>query len=78
MCIRDRDDGAGIALVNTMTGSRMADDAAVIEKFGVRADQVIDLLSLMGDSVDNIPGVEKCGPKTAAKWLGEYLSLIHI
>ena len=67
--------GAGIALVNTMSGSRMADDAAVIEKFGVRADQVIDLLSLMGDSVDNIPGVEKCGPKTAAKWLGEYGTL---
>ena len=68
----------GIALVNTMTGNRMADDAAVIEKFGVRADQVIDLLSLMGDSVDNIPGVEKCGPKTAAKWLGEYGTLENV
>ena len=67
--------GAGIALVNTMSGSRIADDAAVIEKFGVRADQVVDLLSLMGDSVDNIPGVDKCGPKTAAKWLGEYGTL---
>ncbi|MBW8851572.1 MAG: DNA polymerase I [Xanthomonadales bacterium] len=76
--VRQSGDGAGIALVNTMTGSRMADDAAVIEKFGVRADQVIDLLSLMGDSVDNIPGVEKCGPKTAAKWLGEYGTLENV
>jgi len=62
----------GIELVNTMTGSRMDSDAAVMEKFGVRADQIIDLLALMGDAVDNVPGVEKCGPKTAAKWLAEY------
>ncbi|MCX7034078.1 MAG: DNA polymerase I [Arenimonas sp.] len=61
----------GITLTNTMTGS-VLDDAGVMEKFGVRPDQVVDLLSLMGDSVDNIPGVDKCGPKTAAKWLGEY------
>ncbi len=65
----------GVALVNTMTGSRMADDEAVMAKFGVRADQIVDLLALMGDSVDNIPGVEKCGPKTAAKWLAEYGNL---
>ncbi|MBD7954624.1 DNA polymerase I [Stenotrophomonas sp. Sa5BUN4] len=65
----------GIELVNTMTGSRMDSDAAVMEKFGVRADQIVDLLALMGDSVDNVPGVEKCGPKTAAKWLGEYQHL---
>jgi DNA polymerase-1 len=65
----------GITLVNTMSGSVLDNDAAVMEKFGVRADQVIDLLALMGDSVDNIPGVEKCGPKTAAKWLAEYGSL---
>ncbi|UHQ23162.1 DNA polymerase I [Lysobacter sp. 5GHs7-4] len=65
----------GVALVNTMTGSRMDSDDSVIAKFGVRANQVIDLLSLMGDSVDNIPGVEKCGPKTAAKWLAEYDTL---
>ena len=65
----------GVALVNTMTGSRMADDEAVMAKFGVRADQIVDLLSLMGDSVDNIPGVDKCGPKTAAKWLNEYGNL---
>jgi DNA polymerase-1 len=64
----------GITLTNTMTGS-VLDDAGVMEKFGVHPDQVIDLLSLMGDSVDNIPGVDKCGPKTAAKWLGEYGTL---
>ncbi|MFZ5636294.1 MAG: DNA polymerase I [Pseudomonadota bacterium] len=73
--VRRLDNGAGVSLVNTMTGSRLDSDAAVIEKFGVRADQVVDLLSLMGDSVDNIPGVEKCGPKTAAKWLNEYGNL---
>jgi len=65
----------GIALVNTMSGSRTDSDNAVIEKFGVRAEQIVDLLTLMGDSVDNIPGVPKCGPKTAAKWLGEYGTL---
>lgn len=64
----------GLSLVNTMSGSTL-DEAGVVEKFGVRADQIIDYLALMGDSVDNIPGVEKCGPKTAAKWLAEYGSL---
>lgn len=64
----------GITLVNTMSGSRL-DEAGVIEKFGVRPAQIIDYLALMGDSVDNIPGVEKCGPKTAAKWLGEFETL---
>ncbi|MGV6490912.1 DNA polymerase I [Stenotrophomonas rhizophila] len=65
----------GIELVNTMSGSRMDSDAAVMDKFGVRADQIVDLLALMGDAVDNVPGVEKCGPKTAAKWLAEYQHL---
>ncbi|HEY5851589.1 MAG TPA: DNA polymerase I [Lysobacter sp.] len=65
----------GIALVNTMSGGRLDSEATVIDKFGVRPDQIIDLLSLMGDAVDNIPGVDKCGPKTAAKWLGEYGTL---
>lgn len=64
----------GITLTNTMTGS-VLDDAGVFEKFGVRPDQVVDLLALMGDTVDNVPGVDKCGPKTAAKWLGEYGTL---
>ena len=64
-----------VVLVNTMSGSRLDSDEAVIEKFGVRANQIVDYLALMGDAVDNIPGVPKCGPKTAAKWLGEYDSL---
>lgn len=65
----------GVRLVNTMTGSRMDSDAAVQEKYGVRAEQIVDYLALMGDKVDNVPGVEKCGEKTAAKWLAEYASL---
>ena len=65
----------GVRLVNTMSGGKLDSDAAVVEKFGVRADQIVDYLALMGDSVDNIPGVPKCGPKTAAKWLAEYGSL---
>jgi DNA polymerase-1 len=64
-----------VELVNTMSGSRLDSDDAVIAKFGVRPEQVVDLLALMGDSIDNVPGVEKCGPKTAAKWLGEYGTL---
>lgn len=60
-----------ISLINTMTETFMDVDG-VIEKFGVRPDQIIDYLSLMGDKVDNIPGVEKCGPKTAVKWLTAY------
>ena len=67
----------GITLTNTMTGS-VLDDAGVLEKFGVRPDQIIDYLSLMGDSVDNIPGVDKCGPKTAAKWLAEFGTLAAV
>src|SRR5690606_22159386 len=71
----DGNGGGSIALVNTMTGSRMDSDAAVIDKFGVPASRIVDLLALMGDAIDNVPGVEKCGPKTAAKWIGEYGSL---
>ncbi len=65
----------GVKLVNTMTGSHLKTDAEVMAKFGVRADQIVDYLSLMGDAVDNVPGVDKCGPKTAAKWLAEYDTL---
>jgi len=65
---------AHIKLVNTMTNSAL-DEAGVVAKFGVRADQIVDYLALMGDAVDNVPGVPKCGPKTAAKWLGEFGSL---
>ncbi|OUS34654.1 DNA polymerase I [Oleispira antarctica] len=60
-----------VSLINTMTDTFM-DVEGVVEKFGVRPDQIIDYLSLMGDKVDNIPGVEKCGPKTAVKWLTAY------
>ena len=65
---------ARVTLVNTMTNSTL-DPNGVVQKFGVRPDQIVDYLALVGDSVDNIPGVEKCGPKTAAKWLNEYGTL---
>jgi len=67
----------GVKLVNTMSNETL-DEAGVLAKFGVRADQVLDLLTLTGDSVDNIPGVPKVGPKTAAKWLGEYGSFAGV
>ena len=63
-----------ITLVNTMNEAVM-DPAGVIEKFGVRPDQIIDYLALVGDTSDNIPGVPKCGPKTAVKWLEAYGSV---
>jgi len=64
----------GITLVNTMSNETL-DEPGVVDKFGVRADQVLDLLTLTGDVVDNVPGVAKVGPKTAAKWLNQYGSL---
>ena len=67
----------GITLVNTMSNETL-DDAGVMAKFGVRADQVLDLLTLTGDAVDNVPGVPKVGPKTAAKWLAQYGSLDNV
>lgn len=66
-----------IRLINTMTDVEM-DEAGVVEKFGVRPDQIIDYLALMGDKVDNIPGVVKCGPKTAVKWLAEHGTLDEV
>ncbi|MEP1448378.1 MAG: DNA polymerase I [Paraglaciecola sp.] len=66
-----------VRLINTMTKVEM-DEAGVVEKFAVRPDQIIDYLALMGDKVDNIPGVDKCGPKTAAKWLNEHGSLKEV
>ena len=60
-----------VTLINTMTETRM-DREGVIEKFGVTPEQIIDYLALVGDKVDNIPGVHKCGPKTAVKWLQTY------
>ncbi len=66
-----------IILENTMSDTQ-TDAQGVMRKFGVRPDQMIDYLALMGDAVDNIPGVPKVGPKTAAKWLAEYGSLEQI
>jgi DNA polymerase I len=66
-----------VKLVNTMTNTFL-DPAGVVEKFGVRPEQIVDYLALMGDSSDNIPGVEKVGPKTAAKWLQEYGTLEQV
>jgi DNA polymerase-1 len=68
---------AHVRLINTMTNVEM-DEAGVEEKFAVRPDQIIDYLALMGDKVDNIPGVDKCGPKTAAKWLAEHGTLEQV
>jgi DNA polymerase-1 len=63
-----------ITLVNTMSGS-VLDRAAVKAKFDVFPEQIIDYLALVGDSSDNIPGIEKVGPKTAARWLSRYGTL---
>ncbi|SCK15031.1 DNA polymerase I [Vogesella sp. LIG4] len=63
-----------VTLVNTMTNETL-DEAGVKEKFGVPPTRIIDYLTLIGDKVDNVPGVDKCGPKTAVKWLEEYDSL---
>ncbi len=66
--------GERVTLINTMT-DQVLDRAGVIDKLGVAPEQVIDYLTLVGDSVDNVPGVPQCGPKTAAKWLAEHGSL---
>jgi DNA polymerase-1 len=65
---------ANVSLINTMSNTHM-DEAGVNEKFGVRPEQIIDYLALIGDTSDNVPGVPKVGPKTAVKWLDEYQSL---
>src|ERR1700716_3806435 len=66
-----------ITLVNTMTNS-VLDRAGVKAKFDVFPEQIIDYLALVGDSSDNIPGIEKVGPKTAAKWLNQYQTLDNL
>ena len=66
-----------VSLVNTMSET-FTDLDGVVAKFGVRPDQIVDYLALVGDSVDNIPGVPKCGPKTAAKWLQAYGDLDNL
>ncbi|WP_250534967.1 DNA polymerase I [Caballeronia sp. AZ10_KS36] len=63
-----------VTLINTMTNETL-DRAGVVNKFGVPPERIVDYLSLIGDTVDNVPGVEKCGPKTALKWLTAYETL---
>jgi DNA polymerase I len=71
--------GEDVTLVDTMSRDggppHFTRREQVIEKFGVAPEQIIDFLSLVGDAVDNVPGVDKVGPKTAARWLREYGSL---
>jgi len=66
-----------VTLENTMSNTK-TDVQGVFDKFGVHPEQIIDYLALMGDSADNIPGVPKVGPKTAAKWLGLYQTLENL
>ena len=66
-----------VMLIDTMRKTSMNIDG-VKEKFGVRPDQIIDYLTLIGDTSDNIPGVNKVGPKTAVKWLEEHETLDNI
>lgn len=66
-----------VTLVNTMSNTLLTPDA-VKEKFGIPPECIVDYLALVGDSIDNIPGVPQVGPKTAVKWLLEYGSLDNI
>jgi len=66
--------GAHVTLINTMSNERL-DEAGVLAKFGVPPSRIVDYLTLVGDTVDNVPGVHKVGPKTAAKWIAEHGSL---
>ena len=66
-----------IKVVNTMS-NELLDEKGVENKFGVKPELIIDYLALVGDTSDNVPGVEKVGPKTAVKWLIEYGSLDEI
>jgi DNA polymerase-1 len=63
-----------VTLINTMSNETL-DIAGVNAKFGVPPERIVDYLSLVGDAVDNVPGVSKCGPKTAVKWLTQYGTL---
>lgn len=69
--------GPHVTLINTMSMQTL-DRAGVKTKFDVWPEQIIDYLTLIGDTVDNVPGVHKCGPKTAAKWLEQYETLENI
>lgn len=66
-----------VTLVNTMSRETL-DIAGVQGKFGVKPEQIIDYLTLVGDTSDNVPGINKCGPKTAVKWLDQYHTLDNL
>ncbi len=66
-----------VRLVNTMSNESL-DEKGVEDKFGVKPTQMVDYLALIGDAVDNVPGVEKVGPKTAVKWLSQYGTLDEV
>ncbi len=66
-----------VTLMNTMDNSTL-DQQGVVDKFGIPPERIVDYLTLMGDSVDNIPGVPKVGPKTAVKWLTQYGTLDEV
>ena len=66
-----------VTLINTMTNEKLDIDG-VIEKFGVPPERIVDYLSIIGDAVDNVPGVPKAGPKTANKWLAEFGDLENL
>jgi len=66
-----------ITLINTMNNF-MSTPESVLEKFGIPANRIIDYLALIGDTADNIPGINKVGPKTAVKWLNQYESVDNI
>ena len=66
-----------VTLINTMSNETL-DEAGVVAKFGVTPAQLLDTMTLIGDSIDNVPGVPKVGPKTAAKWINEYGTLDNL
>jgi len=66
-----------VILVNTMSNETL-DVAGVEKKFGVKPERIVDYLALIGDAIDNVPGVDKVGPKTALKWLAQYETLDNL
>ena len=66
-----------VTMVNTMDGA-VLDEAGVVAKFGVPPESIVDYLTLVGDAVDNVPGVPKVGPKTASKWLARYRTIENL
>ncbi len=66
-----------VTLINTMTNEKL-DIQGVVDKFGIPPNLIVDYLTIMGDTVDNVPGVPKAGPKTAVKWLTEYGNLDQV